>query len=135
MLIVTCAHIVKNGKILITQNGEDSDHAFQWEFPGGKIKLNETIEACIVREIKEELELDVYTEKALIPVEHDYGIKKIKLFPFICSIKQGQLKLNNHINAKWVGVPNLLEIDFSEADKKLLINDKNMQFLKEYTRK
>ena len=135
MLIVTCALIVKNGKILITQNGEDSDHAFQWEFPGGKIKINETTEACIVREIKEELELDVFIEKTLIPVEHDYGIKKIKLIPFICSIKQGLLKLNNHMNAKWVEVPNLLEIDFSEADKRLLMIDKNMQNLKEYTRK
>lgn len=133
MLIVTCALIVKNGKILITQNGEDSDHAFQWEFPGGKIKLYETTKACIVREIKEELELDVHTEKALIPVEHDYGIKKIKLIPFICSIKQGLLKLNNHINAKWVEVPNLHEINFSEADKRLLMNDRNIQLLKEYT--
>jgi len=135
MLKVTCALIIENGKVLITQNDKSSDHAFQWEFPGGKINDGETKKECIVREISEELELDILVENNLIPVEHDYAIKKIKLIPFICSIKGGNLKLNNHINAKWVELTKLQKIDFSEADKRLIMKGENMELLKEYSRK
>lgn len=135
MIKVTCALLIKNGKILITRNGESSDHAFQWEFPGGKTKTLETDRECIVREIKEELELKINVIEALVPVEHDYGIKKIKLIPFICTIKSGNLKLNNHIEEKWITINELNRMNFSEADKLLIKIKLNRQALEKYLRK
>lgn len=135
MLNVTCALIIKNGKLLITRNGSNSDHALQWEFPGGKIDKDETQEACIVREIMEELELTIRIETPLVPIEHNYGTKEIRLIPFICSVNGGKLKLNNHIAEKWIDLEELKNIDFSEADKRLIENETNLQGLKEYTRK
>ena len=133
MLNVTCALIIKNKKVLITQNGPESDHAFQWEFPGGKVKNDESDEESIIREIYEELELNIKTLERMLPVEHEYKIKRIRLIPFICNISNGSLKLNNHINKKWLGFEELYKIDFSEADQRLIEFTKNKEILKKYT--
>lgn len=135
MLEVTCALIVHHNKILITQNGPQSDHPYQWEFPGGKLEPNETQEACVQREIMEELELQICAEQKLLAVEHDYGIKQIKLIPFLCSIGSGELRLNKHINYKWIELHQLKNIDFSEADKRLLSNSGNLLQLQKYVGK
>ena len=82
MLKVTCALIIENRKLLITQNNSTSDHPFQWEFPGGKIKPKEKIKDCIVREIHEELNIEVNILQKLKSVVFDYGVKKIELIPF-----------------------------------------------------
>ncbi len=132
MIDVTCALIIDENRVLLAQNGPESDHAFQWEFPGGKIRLNESSRACIIREIQEELELEIMVELELIPVEHDYGIKKIRLIPFICRIVGGTIKLNDHVAVSWVNFEELLTIDFSEADRMLIQLPENQKILKEY---
>ncbi|OFY73479.1 MAG: DNA mismatch repair protein MutT, partial [Bacteroidetes bacterium RBG_19FT_COMBO_42_7] len=85
MIDVTCA-IIRNeeNEILVVQRGEKSHHPFKWEFPGGKLKDNETEEECILREIKEELSIDIVICKRMAEAEYDYGNKQIKLIPFIC---------------------------------------------------
>ena len=133
MIQVTCALIVSEGKVLIAQNKADSDHPFKWEFPGGKLKPVETGEQCICREIKEELELEIRVLERLPAVEYDYGIKKIMLIPFICSIESGEIKLNDHLKTEWIEVGELSAVDFSEADKKLIELDSNRKSLKKYT--
>lgn len=135
MLKVTCAIIPLNGKFLITQNGPQSAHPFQWEFPGGKIEPGETAQNCVIREINEELELDIEIEESMEAVTHNYGTKKIELIPFVCSIKSGKLKLNDHINQQWIEVHELDEIDFSAADKKLISTKGIGEILKKYTGK
>lgn len=135
MIEVTCAFIIEKDKVLITQNDKNSDHPLQWEFPGGKIKSGETAEACIIREIKEELELDISVEETMVEVEHDYSIKKIRLIPFICKIKRGTLKLNNHIAEQWVKPELLTKKNLSKADERLISQPQNKYILEEYTRK
>lgn len=133
MIQVTCALIIHEGKVLVTQNNEESDHPLQWEFPGGKLKPNESEQECIIREIKEELELDIVVLEKLVTVEHDYGIKKIELIPFVCKIVGGELKLNNHVDKKWVSVSDLEKINFSGADKRLVILTENLVLLEKYS--
>lgn len=132
MIQVTCALIIDEGKVLVTQNHEESDHPLQWEFPGGKLKPHESEQECIIREIKEELELDILVLDKLETVEHDYGIKKIELIPFVCKIAGGALKLNNHKDKKWVYFSDLEEIDFLEADKRLVSLTENLVLLEKY---
>ena len=132
MIEVSCALIILNGKVLIAQNGADSDHAFMWEFPGGKIHANESAQSCIIREIHEELELEIRVEDELIPVEHDYGIKRINLIPLICKIVSGNVNLKEHLAFKWVNVDQLLRENLSEADLKLILLPENQRRLKEY---
>jgi len=132
MIKVTCAIIIHNKKILITQRGGGSDHPFKWEFPGGKVNPGESVQDCIFREIQEELEIEVEILEKMVAVEFDYGFKKIRLIPFVCSTTKSELKLNEHHDFKWIEFQKLENIDFSEADKKLIQQKKNTGILKKY---
>ena len=81
------------------------------------------------------MELNVTLLEALQPVYHNYGIKQIRLIPFVCVIKSGKIKLNKHLKMAWITLDQLQEIDFSAADKKLINLDINLRGLEKYTRK
>lgn len=129
---VTCAIIIRQNKMLITQRGGNTDHPFRWEFPGGKLNFEESAENCIIREIREELEIEIGIQDSLIAVQHDYGFKQIELIPFICKINAGEIKLNEHIDYKWISFEDLFYTDFSEADRELIELAKNVEILKKY---
>ena len=134
MIDVTCALIIHNQKILVAQNSVASDQAGKWEFPGGKIKPNETPKKCIIREISEELELEISVLNKLQEAVFDYGNKIIRLIPFVCRIENGKIKLNDHQAVEWVTVDELETIDFAAADKVLIEIPDNISRLKEYLR-
>jgi 8-oxo-dGTP diphosphatase len=117
MLSVTCA-VIRNeeNEVLVVQRGEKTDHPLKWEFPGGKLTPGESDEDCIVREIKEELSLEIIICKRLAPVLHDYGNKQITLIPFICDTLDEVPVLSEHIDYKWISPEHLISLDFSEAD-------------------
>lgn len=117
MIDVTCA-IIRNeeNELLIVRKGEQTDHPFKWEFPGGKVNKGESDEECIIREIKEELFMDIVICGRLHPVTHDYGHKKIRLIPFICDTLDELPVLAEHIDFRWCAAEELESVDFSEAD-------------------
>ncbi|HOU03168.1 MAG TPA: (deoxy)nucleoside triphosphate pyrophosphohydrolase [Bacteroidales bacterium] len=117
MIRVTCA-IIRNeeNEVLIVQRGENSDHPFKWEFPGGKVNDGETDEDCIIREIREELAMNIVIFRKLENVEYDYGRKHILLVPFICDTLDELPVLSEHISFRWIDPSLFPEIDFSEAD-------------------
>jgi 8-oxo-dGTP diphosphatase len=117
MLNVTCA-IIRNedDKVLIVQRGETTDHPFKWEFPGGKLHSEETEEDCIIREIEEELSMEIVILARLTVVEHDYGFKQIRLIPFVCDTLDELPFLSEHIAFKWLPAVELASVNFSEAD-------------------
>jgi len=132
MIEVTCALICRDTKILVAQNHPTSDHPLQWEFPGGKIQENETSAQCIVREIKEELEIKITVLEKMQAVEHDYGHKAIRLIPLLCRIESGAIKLNDHAAVKWIDAGELKTLDLAAADRILLENEMNQKVLKKY---
>lgn len=117
MIDVTCA-IIRNedDEILVVQRGEKTDHPFKWEFPGGKLHDGESEEDCIIREIKEELNMNVVICSRLPAVEHDYGHKKIRLIPFVCDTLDDIPFLTEHVAFKWLDPGELRGVGFSEAD-------------------
>lgn len=117
MISVTCA-IIRNedNEVLVVQRGEATDHPFKWEFPGGKLASEETEEECIIREVDEELSMDIVIFGKLPEVEYDYGIKQIKLIPFICDTLDELPFLTEHLAYKWLPAMDLMSVDFSEAD-------------------
>jgi len=117
MITVTCA-VIRNdeNEILVVQRGEATDHPFKWEFPGGKLAQDENEEECIIREIDEELSMEIVICAKLPVVNHDYGHKKIRLVPFICDTLDDIPFLSEHIAYRWVEIKDLMTIDFSEAD-------------------
>lgn len=117
MIEVSCA-IIRNddNRVLVVQRGEDSDHPLKWEFPGGKVNPGENYEDCIVREVEEELSLDIVICNSLNSVEHKYANKEVRLIPFICDTLMDLPVLNEHVDYRWVSADELKNIDFSEAD-------------------
>jgi 8-oxo-dGTP diphosphatase len=117
MINVTCA-IIRNedNEVLIVQRGEKSDHPFKWEFPGGKLKENETEEECVIREIKEELSIDIVICRRLHETVYDYGHKQVRLIPFVCDTLDDMPFLTEHLSFKWLKPAELKNADFSEAD-------------------
>jgi 8-oxo-dGTP diphosphatase len=117
MINVTCA-VIRNedNEVLVVQCGRETDHPLKWEFPGGKLNPGETEEECIIREVEEELSMDIVICGKLSTVEHDYGHKKIKLIAFLCDTLDEIPFLSEHLAYKWVKNENLMETDFSGAD-------------------
>lgn len=88
--------------MLVTQRSETMADPLLWEFPGGKIEPGETEEACLVREIKEELNLDITPLQRLNPVVHQATTKSIELIPFICALKgDNNIRLLEHRAFHW----------------------------------
>ncbi len=116
MLIVTCAIIIRERKTLICQRSSTMNLPLKWEFPGGKVEPSEDEETTIVREIKEELHLDIELVQRLKPVEHDYPTFRIRLVPFIANVVGGKLLLEEHADAKWVTADELDQYDWAPAD-------------------
>lgn len=113
---VTCALIIHSGKVLAAQRSESMDLPGKWEFPGGKVEEGEVPETCLVREIKEELAIDVEIHAGLRPVDFQYPGKVIRLMPFLTAWKSGDICLLEHSEMRWVGKSELLSVDWSEAD-------------------
>lgn len=115
---VTAAVIIKKNKILCVQRNENKYVYIsnKWEFPGGKVEVNEQLEDTIKREIQEELNLKINVKSFLIQVNHQYPDFHLKMDTFICEIKDGVLELNEHIDYKWLSINELSDLDWAEAD-------------------
>jgi 8-oxo-dGTP diphosphatase len=117
MILVTCAIIEKAGLVLVTQRSEKMALALKWEFPGGKLEDGESHEACLLREIMEELNIQIKIVEPLKPNTHHYpNGKEIQLVPFICEYMSGDLQLAEHADYKWLKKEALLGLDWAEAD-------------------
>lgn len=116
MISVTCAIIRRNGRILAAQRALDAHLGGQWEFPGGKIDAGETEEACIVREIREELGIEIRPTKRLPDSVYDYGDKQIRLIPFECDLVDGEPVAREHAAITWLEPSDLLTLSWCAAD-------------------
>ena len=121
LIEVSCAIILDGERVLATQRSEEMPHPLKWEFPGGKLKSGETPENCIIREIREELGVEITVLQLLPSVKHAYSTTNIKLIPFVCRIKGGDISLSEHKSYRWVHRTELGQIDWLEADVEVLV--------------
>lgn len=113
---VACALIELNGLVLAAQRSEAMSMPLKWEFPGGKIHEGESPEACLIRELLEELNVTVKVKYALEPVAWDYADFSVTLHPFVCEIAEGDIVLHEHKAIKWLAPEKLPSLDWAEAD-------------------
>lgn len=112
---VVAAIIQNDGKLLATQRGY-GDYKGWWEFPGGKIEARETAEEAIVREIREELSINIIVDEYLTTVDYDYPGFHLNMDCFWCSIQNGHLQLLEHEAAKWLLIEELKQVNWLPAD-------------------
>jgi len=113
---VTAAIFVNDGMLLIAKRKSTARLPNLWEFPGGKIEPNETPEACLKREFKEEFDVDVTVGEYLGSNVHKYDFGTIELMAFKAFWKQGDFKLLDHAEIRWVFTHELDQFEFAPAD-------------------
>ncbi len=113
---VVAAIITKDNKYLITRRSPSKHLAGFWEFPGGKIEEGETAEACLIREIKEELDINIRVNSFFMENDHSYPTKSISLIAFFCEITEGQITLKDHDCFEWISREQFDDFKFAPAD-------------------
>jgi 8-oxo-dGTP diphosphatase len=113
---VTCAIISFDSRVLVVQRGEGMSMPFKWEFPGGKVETDESEEACIKREIKEELDIEIELLGRLTPVRHSYPHVSIELIPFRAQFFRGAVSLLEHKQYLLLDKQQLGDLDWADAD-------------------
>lgn len=121
MINVTCAIIYFETKIFVAQRSDKMKLPLKWEFPGGKLEADESEEECIIREIKEEINIDIKLLSKLSNSIYDYGTFKINLIPFIAIHINGDIQLAEHSAYALVNKEDLLSLDWAEADLPIVL--------------
>lgn len=119
-LDVTAGVIWKDDQFLITLRPPKGLLGGLWEFPGGKVEEGETLEACLRREIDEELAIRVRVGKKLIAVNHAYTHFKITLHVFECDFESGILEPRACDDFRWITAEQLGDFAFPGADRKVI---------------
>lgn len=122
---VVAAIIKADNKIFATQRGY-GEFQGMWEFPGGKIEANESKEAALIREIKEELDVDIQVDDWITRLEYDYPSFHLSMDCFFASIISGEMVLKEHMAAKWLGGDELDSVEWLPADIILIEQLKRM---------
>ncbi|WHZ32563.1 (deoxy)nucleoside triphosphate pyrophosphohydrolase [Desemzia incerta] len=116
-ITVVGAILIENGKILCAQRGESKSLAYLWEFPGGKIEAGESPQEALIRELQEELLIEVDVQPDVFEqtsYQYDFGL--VHLTTFICFLKKGTPQLTEHITVKWLEPKELNQLEWAPAD-------------------
>ena len=114
---VVAAVIFREGKVLCVQRAEHEEEyiSLKWEFPGGKVEVGESREEALVREIAEELVVEIHELQYLTTVEHSYPDFHLTMHAYTCALKDGEVELREHLDFKWLAVEEL-DLDWAAAD-------------------
>jgi 8-oxo-dGTP diphosphatase len=113
---VTCAVIIRQGKVFAARRGQQSSQPLKWEFPGGKVEPGETDEECLHRELSEELDMKVKILRRLPVHTHPYADFTIELVPFLCALLSFHDDPREHHETTWLRPDELPAMDWTGAD-------------------
>ena len=113
---VVAAIIKKDNLYLVVKRNRDKYMGLKWEFPGGKVDPGETLQEALVREIYEELNIDINIHEKLAEERYKDNEINIILHYFLCTIKNGVINLNEHEAMAWANKENFNQYDFVAGD-------------------
>jgi mutator protein MutT len=117
---VTAAVLVHEGRLLAARRPEGKARGGLWELPGGKQEPGETLEACLARELFEELGIEVAVGERLCRVTHDYPEVRVRLHAFRCRWVSGELAPTEHDRLRWLQSNELGSVSWSPADRPII---------------
>ena len=108
--------IIQDGHVFLTKRHHDVHQGGKWEFPGGKVELDESVAEALHRELQEEVSIDILSAQALMVIEHDYGDKKVKLDVFVVDNFLNEPEAQEGQEQAWVEMNKLESLDFPKAN-------------------
>ena len=118
-VVVTAAVIERGGALLVTRRQAGVHLEGYWEFPGGKCEAGETLEACLARELREELAVDARIGDEMFTTTHAYPERRVELHFFRCEIgEEPRPQLGQEM--RWVRRDELDALEFPAADEELI---------------
>jgi mutator protein MutT len=118
-IVVVAAVIERDGRFLVTRRLEGTHLSGLWEFPGGKCEPGETLEACLQREILEELGVTAAVREEVVTTEHDYPERTVRLHFLQCDL-DGDPRAVLGQEMRWVTRTELRALPLPEADRALV---------------
>ena len=119
VLVVTAAVIERGDEVLVTRRPEGAHLEGHWEFPGGKCEAGESLEACMARELREELGVDVAVGEQLLATSHEYPDRCVELHFLSCTLSGTPVpQLGQEM--QWVRRSDLPALRFPPADEELI---------------
>jgi len=119
-ILVAAGIISKGERILICQRHPSDAYALQWEFPGGKVKNGEQIEAALRRELEEELCIQAEIGRELCRLRHRYPDRFVEVVFFQVTSFRGEARNLVFQSIEWAPRSRLAEYNFLEADRDLV---------------
>lgn len=108
------------GQILIDRRKPEGAFGGLWEFPGGKLEPGESIEACIQREIKEELGIEIAVGERIIAIDYDYSYFTVSLNVHHCRHLAGEPQPLECDELRWVTLDEIDQFPFPKANEKII---------------
>jgi A/G-specific adenine glycosylase len=116
---VTAAVMCRDGKILLAKRPSKGLLGGMWEFPGGKVEKGESLEACLAREIREELGAEIHVGEAFGIYRHAYTHFRITLHAFLCELTGGEPKPVEAAGLAWVTPVDLGNYPMGKVDRQI----------------
>lgn len=120
MTEVVAALMWDEDRFMICQRPSHKKRGLLWEFVGGKVEAGESKESALIRECREELDIEVEVENVFMDVVHDYPDLLVHLTLFNATIKEGTPRLLEHNDIKWITPEEIGNFEFCPADEEIL---------------
>ena len=120
MTDVVAALIWQGDRFLACQRPANKARALLWEFVGGKVEPGETKEQALIRECREELDIELAVGELFMEVVHEYPDLTVRLSLFNATIASGTPKMLEHNDLRWITVSEIDELEFCPADDEIL---------------
>lgn len=107
-------------QVLVGQRTVQDRYYQKWEFPGGKLEANESVEQALIREFKEEVGIEIQSSEKFMQIEHDYPDRKVRLYVHTVDKFAGVARSQEGQAIKWVSVSELDKLDFLQGNQTMI---------------